>query len=432
MQKENPVVVIGAGPAGLGTGLALGQHGIVLESSSDIGGICRTIEWDGAVFDLGGHSFHTPHPQVRELVFGALDMYEQKREARCYSHGRVIDYPFQRHYQDLMLPDVIRECEEGLSTTQDAKGSPDFEDFINRRFGAGIAKHFMLPYNQKLWGPNLKRMAADWTGERVASAKNAKESFDQSGGKRKPLQSDTHVAYPSKGGFGEIMVALAKRLPDLRLAKKVVGIDPSSRTMRMLDGSEIRWQQIVSTLPITQLLTLLPNVPDSLQEDANQLEALSLAVVLIVVGHPVDTPIQRFYCADPDIPAHKVAINHNSSPYLRSLPHHGIMAEVSYCEDKPSPGTDLEEKTIQGLLKFGVIQSRSEIRGTKVIDVKYGYPVPSHDRDAIVFRLKSWLATLGIHTVGRFGEWAYINSDEALHRGLTLGANIAIELDKPS
>ena len=109
MQKENPVVVIGAGPAGLGTGLALGQHGIVLESSSDIGGICRTIEWDGAVFDLGGHSFHTPHPQVRELVFGALDMHEQKREARCYSHGRVIDYPFQRHYQDLMLASAKRD-----------------------------------------------------------------------------------------------------------------------------------------------------------------------------------------------------------------------------------------------------------------------------------------------------------------------------------
>lgn len=424
MQNKEKIVVIGAGPSGIGAGLSLGQQGIVLEGASDIGGVCRTIEWDGAIFDLGGHSFHTPHPHVRELVFNALEMHEQKREARCFSYGKVIDYPFQRHYKDLAIPDVVRECEEGLTDSQEAKGAAHFEDFIHRRFGPGIAKHFMLPYNKKLWGPDLTRMAADWTGERVASPKQKTESFEQTGGKRKPLQPDTQVAYPAKGGFGEIILALAKRLSDLRMGKKVIGINPTDRTLQLQDGTTMRWQQIVSTLPVTELLKLLPRVPQTLQQDAERLEVLSLAVVLLVVGHPVDTPIQRFYCADADIPAHKIAINHNSSPFLRSLPHHGIMAEVSYCNEKPSPGAQLEEQMMQGLLKIGVIRSRTEVRGTKVVDVKYGYPVPTHDRDAIVSRLKEWLATQGIYTCGRFGEWAYINSDEALHRGLRLGQEL--------
>jgi hypothetical protein len=62
---------------------------------------------DGAVFDLGGHSFHTPHPEIRELVFDSLEMYEQKRDARCYTHGMMIPYPFQanfRHVAGLCQP----------------------------------------------------------------------------------------------------------------------------------------------------------------------------------------------------------------------------------------------------------------------------------------------------------------------------------------
>src|SRR5262245_11804177 len=102
--REEQVIVLGAGPAGVAAGLALGERGLVLEARQTVGGLCQTIELDGAVFDLGGHSFHTPHAAVRELVFDALPMYEQKREARCYSHGVVIPYPFQEYFQQLPDP----------------------------------------------------------------------------------------------------------------------------------------------------------------------------------------------------------------------------------------------------------------------------------------------------------------------------------------
>jgi protoporphyrinogen oxidase len=424
LNSDPTTVVIGAGPAGIGVGLALKERAFVVDSSNQVGGICRSIELDGAIFDLGGHSFHTPHPEVRDLVFDALEMYEQKREARCYSFGKIIDYPFQRSYSQLMLPEIVQECEEGLSEVQDAKGASHFEEFIQRKFGRGIAKHFMLPYNQKLWGSDLTRLAADWVGERVASAKDSQEKFDQSGGKRKPLQSNTSVAYPAAGGFGRIMDVLGSRLHHVRLNTSVMGVDPILRTLQLSSGESLKWGQLVSTMPVTQLLKLLPNVPASLIDDANRLEVLSLAVVLVVIGHPVNTPIQRVYCADADIPAHKIAVNHNSSPYLRSLPHHGIMAEISRWPEKPL-FNDLEKQTVDGLLKLQLIQSRDEVRMTKLIEVPYGYPVPTHDRDAIITRLKTWLEKHGIFTIGRFGEWAYVNSDEALHRGLKLGQSLA-------
>ena len=424
MQDSKRTVVIGAGPAGIGAGLALGERATVVEQESEPGGLCRTLVRHGAVCDLGGHSFHTPHPEIRDLVYSAVEMHEQTRDARCATHGTMIPYPFQTHFSAIDRPDVVEECRTGLARAGDGQGAPNFEEYLHRRFGPGIAKHFLLPYNRKLWGTDLRRMTADWAAERVAASAGKTERFDQTGGRRKPLQSDTTVAYPARGGFGQIMSALASRLPDLRLGRTVVRVNPKDRTLHLHDGSILRWDRLISTIPLDRLLALLPDVPSGRKAAAARLQALPLALVLVVVGHPVDTPIQRVYSADPEYPAHKTALNHNSSSYLRVLPQHAIVAEVSALEERNLSGESLQRTVVEHLLKLGLLSSPPVVCATEVVSIPYGYPVPTHDRDAIVADLKAWLAERDIHTVGRFGQWAYINADEALHRGLTLGRTL--------
>lgn len=421
MNVIEPVVVIGAGPAGIGAGIALGKRGLVLDSCQEVGGLARSIQLDDAVFDLGGHSFHTPHAEIRELVFNTLEMYEQRRDARCYSHGVVIPYPFQANFRDIGDSAVVDECAKGLASAVGSKGASNFQEFIEQRFGAGIAKHFMLPYNQKLWGNDLKRLATDWVDERVAAPESGSENFVLKGGKRTPLQSTSTVAYPARGGFGEIILALARRVEHLRLGENVLRLDPQRRELTTQNQQVIRWSRIVSTLPITKLLDIVPDVPAPLAYDVRRLEYLSLALVLIVINHPVDTSIQRIYCAEPEMPFHKLVLNHTSSPYLRSLRHHGVMAEISYCADKLLPEGNLAAPVITGLLAIGIIKSLDEVRCTKVITVPHAYPIHTHEREAIIRRAKDWLEQRRIHTIGRFGEWTYINSDEALHRGLSCG-----------
>ena len=100
--------------------------------------------------------------------------------------------------------------------------------------------------------------------------------------------------------------------------------------------------RLVSTLPLPRLLAITSDVPPALTAAAARLQALPLTLVLVVIGHPVDTPIQRVYSASPEMPAHKIVINHNSSPHLRSLPHHGVLAEVS-CLPGQQPAGALED-----------------------------------------------------------------------------------------
>jgi UDP-galactopyranose mutase len=418
------VLVIGSGPTGIGVALGIENNCTVLESTGTIGGFSTSIEIDGAVFDYGGHSFHTPHPEVREIVFNALEMFEQKRDARCLSYGEIIPYPFQKSYKLLNRPDVVEDCINGMNNTDDGKGSAHFEEFINRRFGSGIAKHFMLPYNQKLWGRDLKRLAADWTGERVAAPEGVKETFDVKGGARKPLQADTTVAYPAKGGFGQIWSTLAKKISDVRLNQQVVRIDIKTKTVYTNTNDSYKYEHLVSSMPINLLLKLIPECPQYLHEKAAQLDNLSLKLGLVVINHPVDTEIQRIYSAEEHIPAHKTAVNHNSSDYLRSLPNHGIMMEISEGPEKKLLRTDMEKWITDSLIEMKLIKSSNEVSKIVMHDAKYAYPVPTHNRDLIVNEIQAFLNENSIHSVGRFGQWAYVNSDESFYRGLILGRKL--------
>ena len=419
-------LILGAGPSGIGAGIALGKDATVLEMASDIGGLSMSITIQGAVFDYGGHSFHTPHPEVRDLVFNNVEMFEQKRNATCFSNGEVIPYPFQKNYKLLSAKNVVEECEEGLANVSaKEKDFPNFEEFIKAKFGPGIAKHFMLPYNQKLWGRDLKRMTADWTAERVAAPEGIKEKFETDSGNRKPLQADTVVAYPAKGGFGEIFVQLGKKLHDIRFNNKVVKVEPKEKKVYTSDGSVYEYDNLISTLPITDFLKLISGVSEELVQSSNELDFLSMKLGLVVVNHPVDTPIQRFYSAEEHIAAHKIAINHNSSDYLRALPTHGIMLEISEGPEKKLIRQDMEQWIVDSLLAVGAIKSQSEVADVEVRNVKYSYPVPTHNRTEIMDKIKNWLLEYNIHTLGRFGEWAYINSDKAIFKGLIKGYELA-------
>lgn len=419
-------VIIGAGPAGIGAGLSLENDCVILEKSDSVGGFSRSININGAIFDFGGHSFHTPFPEVHDLVYNSLDMYRQTRNAKCFVNNQIISYPFQKNYRSIDDQKVVNECLKGLESVNAGLKKSDFdnfEEFIKSSFGEGISKHFMLPYNRKLWGRDLKRMAADWTGERVAAPEGVNEKFSTSGGKRKPLQADTKVGYPVEGGFEEIFKALGKKLKTVEFNTRVQKIDPKTKTI-IFDGKYRKYENLISTIPIVDFLKMVEGVPQRIIDCSNRLDHLSMVLGLVVINHTIDTDIQRFYAADREIVSHKTALNHNSSDYLRSLPKHGVMMEISEGPEKILHRQDMKQWILDSLLKLEVIKSSNEVESINIQNVKYSYPVPTIDRNEIMGEIKNWLLENDIYTLGRFGEWAYINSDAAIHRGLELGRHI--------
>lgn len=424
MMPETHTLVVGGGPSGLAVAYALGGDTVILEKAAAVGGLCRSIHFRGGVFDIGGHSFHTPHPEVFDLVQRLLDggLYLQKRDARVHTHGTLIPYPFQKSYDRIPDPEVVRACEEGLRAAQRPGPPPaDFEEYIVARFGRGIADHFMLPYNRKLWARDLKRISCDWTTERVAAPKDDTERFEWNTGVRRPLQADTEVGYPRSGGFEEIYRAFVPHVPRVELGSEVIGIDAAARTAHTRDGRAFRWRCLVSTMPIPVLLRMIDGAPDEVVALGDRLDFLSLRVELLLTREPLAAPVQRIYSADASVQAHKIALNHNSSEHLRSRPRHAIMAEVSHSPDKPIDTATIAPRTIEFLCDLGVLPGPDAVEWTGHVDVRYAYPVYTHDRADVVARVKAWLERRDIYTLGRFGEWEYINSDRCIMKGLTLG-----------
>lgn len=423
------VCILGAGPTGIGSALVLKDKAVLLERRNQVGGLCRSFQFDGATFDLGGHSFHTPHEDIRKLVYKSLNMYDQVRDARCLTYGSLIPYPFQKNFHLIKNPKVVKECETSMVMSKDLNSAKTFEDFLIRRFGLGISKHFMLPYNRKLWGDELKGMDSNWVSERVAAPKGVDEKFDLKSGTRNPLQSDTKVGYPSIGGFQEIFKALANDVSDLRLNQEVTFIDPIKKELKTSSNDIYSWNKLITTIPIHDLLNMIEGVPDEIIGIASRLKYLSLKVACIAIKYPVNTEIQRIYSAEPHIAAHKTAINHNSSYYLRAQSHHGIMAEISFGLNKKMIRMDLNEWIIDNLIEMNLIKNQSDIITVKIYDVKYAYPIPVLGHQSILNRIKVWLEQNEIYSIGRFGEWAYINSDEALYRGIRLGKSLLNEIN---
>lgn len=412
-------VVIGAGPAGIGAAIGFGPGAVLLERGQDVAGLCGTMDIDGAVFDLGGHSFHTPHPDVRALVFNALAMEEQRRNAWCWHDGEWIPYPFQQNLAALADPQLRAACQTGAAASDDARGATDFDAYLDRRFGKPVADIFMRPYNRKLWGHDLTRLTVDWTRERVAGPAAIAVDAAGSAGCRTPLQATSTVAYPARGGFAEIFKALALHVPDLRLGQSVTRIDPIRRRLTTERGDTIAWRSIVATIPLPALLAMTDGVPHRIAAAVAQLQAIPIDLAMVVLEGRGPLDRQRVYCAGPQMPGHKVVLNNTSSPWLRQQPRHGIQVEVA--GHGPAPPGDLAGRVIAGLIRLGLIGGSAEVRRIEVRRLELGYPIPTHARAAIVAQARSWLDSHGIRLAGRFAEWAYINSDEALRRGLRTG-----------
>jgi protoporphyrinogen oxidase len=412
------ILVIGAGPAGLAVSLRRPADCRILERGTEAGGLSRSIEFGGGMFDIGGHCFHTPHARVAELVAELMaDRWQtQPRDARVWFQGGLIPYPFQRHYERIPDARVVAECRAGLPQAPPSGPAADFEDWLLRRFGPGLARHFLLPYNRKLWGGDLRRMDCGWVESRVAQSGPAAD------GVRRPLDSDSRVGYPAAGGFGEICRAMARRCGPIEFGQEVVHIDPAARIARTADGRAWPWQRLVSTLPLPRLLALVEGTPAELLQEAARLEYLSLKLMLVLVGTPVpEQAPHRVYVADAAAPPHKLAFNHTSSAELRRRPVHALMCEISHPPGRPAAGdAALTRLSLDWLVDSGLLRSHAEVVETRMVDVPYAYPVPTHGRAAIVARLQAWLAAQGIHSIGRFGAWEYANSDDCIRQGLEL------------
>ncbi|HVW07804.1 MAG TPA: FAD-dependent oxidoreductase [Bryobacteraceae bacterium] len=476
--KQSSNVVIGAGPTGLSAAWHLGPDSLLLEQNSRVGGWCRSIEVNGFTFDYAGHIMFSGDPYVHQLYRMLLkdNIHWQDREAWIYSKKVYTRYPFQASLYGLPA-NVIAECIVGavearygsLKPAKDgaksngtanghANGKPNghtvactvkdccadgileastslsgksptrhisaeprnFEEFIYKVWGAGIAKHFAIPYNRKLWAVPLDEMETSWLGGRVPLP-DLKEMIEGAlSPAPKPMGPNARFGYPLRGGFQSLMDAWVPHLRgQLRTNARVAEISPERHSLTLEDGSRIRYEHLISTMPLPVLIGQMGReAPVNIQAAAERLRHVSVRCVHLGLGRESLTEKHWIYYPE-DTVFHRIFVQGNASPFCNPPGGFGLTCEITYSPGKPLPceGDELVKLCIEDCQRVGMITRDDPILATAQCDLPYAYVVYDHHRAAAVQEARAWLERHDIILAGRYSEWEYYNSDHAFLAG---------------
>jgi len=437
------VLVIGGGPTGLGAAWQLARHADIewalYEQEHQLGGLSRSIRDDaGYTWDIGGHvcfSHYDTFSDVLSEVMGRDGCFEHERESWIRHADAWVPYPFQNNLHRLPLEPRER-CLTGLiqaaidCAAGGADAPSDFEDFITRTFGEGIAAEFMRPYNRKIWAHPLHELSATWVGERVAvpdpirAVSNALRGTDDVG-----WGPNDRFIFPKSGGTGAFWSAVGSALPAERLhtGQRAVRIDSKAKVVEFEDGRCVTYGSLITSAPLDITARMLGDA--DLAERTSVLARTSTHVIGVGVQPSVSERLGTrcwMYFPSPETIFYRVTNFSHYSPLLAPSGYGSLLVEVAESRHRPVDADRLADDVLQGLVAEGILADPAEVSHIWTYRAEHGYPVPTVGRDAIVERALGLLQEAGIYSRGRFGAWRYEvgNMDHSFMQGHEAAAHL--------
>jgi len=433
------ILIIGAGPTGLGAALRLEQLGrhdwMILEKEDIPGGLSATImDKQGFAWDLGVHVPYSHYRYFDQLLDEAvLDWNPLSRENYILLGKRWIPCPFQGNIHYLSRDDQKR-CLQGL--VQRGRAVPaNFQEWIEFNFGKGIGDLFLTPYNLKVWSYLLKDLSLDWVGDRIPT-------LDTPGNGASPVVdgadsfawgADPKFRFPAQGGTGRIWREAAARLPQdrIRYRRQVKSIESSKKLVHTNLGT-FPYEHLISSMPLDLLLEMLDEPVGVEQTEPLLHSSLHLAGVGIE-GEPPESLRGKswIYFPEPSTPFHRACV---FSSFSRGHAPEGcwsLQFEISESSKKRLRGDPLRQ-SIDAAVGLGLIPAEGKIISRFHRRIEHAYPTPSLARNAFLEKVQPQLAARGILSRGRFGGWKYEagNMDHSLMQGVEAADRIVFGVEE--
>lgn len=431
------IVIIGAGPTGLGAAYRLHELGydnwVLYEKSGDIGGHATShVDKHGFVWDEGGHVIFSHYPYFDRLIDQVLgkEVHERIRESWIVNGDSWVPYPFQSNLRYLPK-DIQVKCLLGAARAASNGGgrqAANFREWILETFGEGIAEAFMFPYNSKVWTTPLEKMSKSWIADRVAVVdfkrvlENVLYERDDVG-----WGPNSKFKFPLHGGTGEIYRRIGAYFPDkIRLHKQLAEVDIKQKKISFSDGTGDNYDLLISTAALDLMARAIKPADSKLIDAAQGLEHNNLLVVGVGLKKKIETGRCWIYFTDSDMPCYRATYFSHYSPY--NVPNGDIeqyssfMCEISFrVGESPDPDKMLD-KVLSGLIRAKMLEEsdRNRVVSRYQRVVGYSYPIPTLGRDQALQILQPALMENGIYSRGRFGAWRYEigNMDHSVMMGV--------------
>jgi len=415
------IAILGAGLTGVELGRRLKEcrkDFIIIERNPDIGGLCRTNKTGGYCWDFGIHAIYSRNKEIMDYFCSLpLDYEHLNRNVKIYHSGRnkkkyILEYPFESGVKNLPLNDRL-ECIQGYLSVR-AKGKKiysNLEEWINNRLGAGIAKHFMIPYNNKIWNCKLSDISEKLVCSKIEPVSAIHFMLSALGKNITGREYQAKFIYP-KEGIQKLIDYTAKDIKDNILLNSDVErlIKCNNKWTIVYNGGKVQKANfVISTIPLVELLKKIDI--DGLEKEYDVFRWNNTYFVMIGLKKGCDFQlIENCHWAffKEDEIFYRITLMHNlSSGFLPVL-----VAEVSQKGDALDKSQEeIKNLVIRDLIRLGIINSIDQISETDIKLLHYTYPIPTVGLERVKEGIRKVLERYNIFLLGRNGNWDYVNMD---------------------
>jgi protoporphyrinogen oxidase len=415
------IAIIGGGLTGLSTAHHLGRKDwCIYEKENRAGGLCRTESRDGFLFDYTGHWLHMARPETRTLVnrLLAANLEAHVRDTWIHSQGTYTRYPFQSNTYGLPV-ETVRECLLGFIEAHCRKGGKrphDFQEWILQAFGKGIARHFMIPYNTKLWTVPPRRLSCDWLGKYVPKPDLEQvitgALTDQASG----MGYNASFHYPKKGGIQSLVDAFLASLPGKRVqvSHEIVRVDLRKKVLVSAGGETHPFEKLVVTSPLRRFVELLSSPPPSTKTHARTLKHNRVVNFNFGLSRQAGDGMHWVYFPESKYPFYRVGFPSNICPSMAPPGAGSLYTEVAFRGAGGLPEGELRQQVVRGLVRAGILRNAGEITTQLTLHIPCAYVIFDHDRRKAFTRVRSALAARNVFVAGRYGAWEYSAMEDAI------------------
>ncbi|CAK7191940.1 hypothetical protein COMNV_00121 [Commensalibacter sp. Nvir] len=421
------VTILGSGIAGLSAyarAQELDLTAKIYEATSQAGGLMNSFtlsspegDW---LFDNAVHLSFATELEVR-AIFDRTPYLTHEPKALNFDAGYWLSHPVQNNM--FVLPasekaDLLVDLAQHLAERCTNKKVGNYREWLVDQYGVKIAERWPLRYTRKYWTIQAEEMGTKWIGSRMRVADLWEVAFGAMSAETPNTYYVSSMRYPKQGGYRSFLNSLLKNI-DLYCDCRAVGINTETHEILFNTGNVCSYTNLVSTIPLPYLVSIIDNVPSFVRENAKTLYATSIDLVSIGLNKPNIAPSLWFYIYDEDILAARVYSPSWKSPKNAPPNCSSLQFEIYSSRQKKQHFTPnkLIEHCLMALEKMQ-IASRNNVILTHHKHIKFGNVVFDKGMEERRNYVRHWVESRGITVAGRFGEWDYLWSNQAFMSGL--------------
>lgn len=417
--EKLPIQILGAGLTGMSAGYHLKNDYQIHEAQPFAGGLSTTVVEEGYRFDRTGHLLHLRDNRVRawvqELLAGRT--VPIVRRSKIFSHGVYTRYPYQANTFGLP-PQVAFDCLYGFLSAQKENPSAaeprTFEQFCLTHFGEGFSRHFMIPYNSKMWGVHPREITAEWCSRFVPLPGLRDVIAGAVGLNDREIGYNAEFLYPRRG-IGELSEALSAQLGERISYQSAPRAIDWRRRKLIFSNREVPYRVLISSAPMNVLIKLLHEPPEPIAIAGAQLRCNPLWYLDLALAAPCGIDSHWVYVPEEKYPFYRVGCYSNFSAEMAPAGKACLYIELS---SRQPPALDqLLPQVAQGLVEMGVVERPEQIAFARLRRMDYAYVLFDHRSYPALQQIEPFLAEQNIIACGRYGAWNYSSMEDAIIAG---------------